>query len=251
MAAVGNEFGLWAEELAEGKEADVINSFYNAQGSSFLITNNAAVTNVLKGYTDARTYAIVPDLTQYVREMTQSGVAAMAIKKAKALGPLNLLKLGMPALLRARRLLKKDMCAILPLLVNADYLMLRKIKPRILFMHYQLTDMALANGNEKLLRCYLGMPLGKKVTLGLMTKNLSLLVQKLSEWDLEAKAILAPFNRRGFAMRNSKEECENLLGAGDAGREYYSFGTVRREELKEELQYLGRLNVKKMFLRLV
>jgi len=51
------------------------------------------------------------------------------------------------------------------------------------------------------------------ITPGFNTGNFALLVEKFKEWDisLDDVVIAAPFNKVGFQMVPSKEECEKAL----------------------------------------
>ena len=172
----------------------------------------------------------------------------MGLRLLFSLGMINVFKLAFLALPKAKKILKQDFWVLLPLLVYVDYLQLKKIKPKILFLHYQMTDLALANDNKKLITAFMSLSKKrmKKVKLGLMTNNLSLLDQKLSEWGLAVDCILAPFNSKGFAMRNSKEDCETLVRKRE--REYYSFSKVNFIGFSKENKYLSSLGIKKPFI---
>ena len=171
----------------------------------------------------------------------------MAWKKARSVGFFNIIKLLFPILKKARLIVKKDFRVLLPLLVKLDYLQLRSLQPKIIFLHYQMTDLALANNNRALLAAVVDAGRKEKgLKLGLMTKNLSLLERKLTEWDLSVQYILAPFNHKGHGMRDSPKACEQAVKT--TGREYYSLGVVRGSEVKKEIAYLQKVGVKQGFL---
>ena len=54
---------------------------------------------------------------------------------------------------------------------------------------------------------------GKNITPGFNTGNFAFLVRKFREWNISLKdaVIAAPFNKVGFQMVPSKEQCEKAL----------------------------------------
>lgn len=240
--------GLWVDAADDVKKGESISSAY-AQGTrSFLLSNDEELIHTISSLPDAVVYAIAPDVTSYVRDLTKYGMVGMAWKKIRSIGFVNLLRLFLPVLKKARSIMKKDFKVLLPLLVRLDYVQLRSLRPKIIFLHYQMTDLALANDNKALLAAVLALTRKEKnLKLGLMTKNLSLLERKMTEWDLSVQYILAPFNHKGHGMRDSQKACEQLIKT--TGKEYYSFGMVVESEMKKEWAYLQKIGVKEGFLR--
>jgi hypothetical protein len=80
-------------------------------------------------------------------------------------------------------------------------------------LHEVITDMALALNLDWLFLAYSRYLLKCDITPGFNTCNFPTLVTKLKEldWDLEQVLIAAPFNRVGFQMNPSREECERAL----------------------------------------
>jgi hypothetical protein len=80
-------------------------------------------------------------------------------------------------------------------------------------LHQLITDLCLGLGLNWVFKFYTEFLLKKGITPGFNTGNFALLVEKLKEWDidLENVVIAAPFNKVGFQMVPSKEECEKAL----------------------------------------
>ncbi len=256
---------IWLDSLPEKNKRNLINSFYYWGFRSFLIYNDPEVVKELSKLKKVQVSAIVPDASLYVREMTKYGLKGMALRKIRSLGLFNLLRLIIPVLKNVPGILKKNFKVLLPILVRVDYLELKKLRPNYLFLHYQMTDLALANDNKELILAFLSLAKNerearnkdnKSYQLGLMTNNLSLLEKKMEEWNLDVKFILAPFNSKGFGMRESKERCESLLSEHPAGKEsqlgetrkYFSFSRITADELAAEESYLNNLNLKESFI---
>jgi hypothetical protein len=81
-------------------------------------------------------------------------------------------------------------------------------------LHEVITDMALALNLDWLFHAYSGYLFKHDITPGFNTCNLPTLVTKFREWDMEVEETLVatPFNRVGFQMNPSREECEKTLG---------------------------------------
>ena len=82
-------------------------------------------------------------------------------------------------------------------------------------LHQLITDMALALDLDWIFKEYVDFLLSCKIVPGFNTGNFPILVRKLGEWniDLNKVIIAAPFNKLGFQMTPSIEECEKALYA--------------------------------------
>lgn len=83
------------------------------------------------------------------------------------------------------------------------------------FLHEIVTDMTLALGSKKIFESYFKIISDLDVMPGFETRNFAYLVSKLADWGIKLPeiAIVAPFNKVGFQMSPSKEECERTLSA--------------------------------------
>jgi hypothetical protein len=88
-----------------------------------------------------------------------------------------------------------------------------KVLVESVLLHQLVTDMALAFNLDWLFKSYIAFLSRKKITPGFNTGNFAYLVNKFNDWniDLEKVLILAPFNKVGFQMTPSAEECESAL----------------------------------------
>ncbi len=238
--------GLFIDGLIDGKKSIHIKKEYVISRGKFLIYNDPESIHAIDQHWMSDVSAIVPDISKYVRDLTKYGPIKLSLNKVKHLGILQLAKLGFKNILNLKKIFAQDMITILPLLVHLDYLELKKIHPAQLFLHYQMTDLALANNNRSLIASYLNL---KKqyphCELGLMTKNLTLLEKKLREWDLYAPSVLAPFNSKGTGMRTSKIECEALLK--NPLRNYIGYTKIVSSRRNEELIYLKKIGLTRAF----
>jgi hypothetical protein len=74
-------------------------------------------------------------------------------------------------------------------------------------------DMGLALNFDWLFRSFICYLSKRRITPGFNTRNFPYLVKKFNEWDidLDETMIVTPFNKAGFQMNPSKEECERTL----------------------------------------
>jgi hypothetical protein len=161
-------------------------------------------------------YAIVPYAYEYVRLATQTGGLV-------GLGKRFSRQLVTSRNLRAIASGVKGVLGMNPEALLRTYLSyeISRIKSaagkdaRIesVLLHEVITDMALALNLDWLFLAYSRYLLKCDITPGFNTCNFPTLVTKLKEldWDLEQVLIAAPFNRVGFQMNPSREECERAL----------------------------------------
>jgi hypothetical protein len=74
-------------------------------------------------------------------------------------------------------------------------------------------DMGLALDLDWLFRSFISYLSKRGITPGFNTRNFPYLVRKFNEWNinLDETLIVTPFNKAGFQMNPSKEECEKTL----------------------------------------
>jgi hypothetical protein len=88
-----------------------------------------------------------------------------------------------------------------------------KVHIESILLHQLVTDMALALNLDWIFKSYIEYLQNKKITPGFNTGNFAYLITKFTEWniDLTKVVILAPFNKVGFQVTPSIEDCEKAL----------------------------------------
>jgi len=161
-------------------------------------------------------YAIVPYAYEYVRLATQTGglvglgkrfsrqLVASRNLGAIASGVKGVLGMNPEALLRTY--LSYEISRIKSAAGKGARI-------ESVLLHEVITDMALALNLDWLFKAYSRYFLKCDITPGFNTCNFPTLVDKFRgwDWDLEQVLIAAPFNRVGFQMNPSREECERTL----------------------------------------
>jgi hypothetical protein len=161
-------------------------------------------------------YAIVPYAFEYVRLATQvGGIPGLAKRISKEIalsGNVKAITTGLKGVLRA------DPVSIMKTYLTYEIYRIKssagkKADLQSVLLHQVITDMALALDLKWLFKSYVDFMSKLKVAPGFNTGNFAYLVKKLDEWriDLRKVTIAAPFNKVGFQMIPSKEECEKML----------------------------------------
>lgn len=166
-------------------------------------------------------YPIVPYAYEYVRLAAQvggmTGLAKVFSKRLVSSGSFGAVMSGLGGVLKAN-----------PTLLLRAYLTyeLNRIKAAVgreaavksIILHEIIVDMALALKLSWVFEEHSNFALGRQLCPGFNTCNFAFLAEKLSEWKLDNSIIIAaPFNKVGFQMNPTKEDCEESLASmGDS-----------------------------------
>jgi hypothetical protein len=160
-------------------------------------------------------YAIVPYAFEYVRIATQTGTPGLVKRFAKQIAVSGNIKAIMTGL---KAVLTMEPESLLDVYLAYE---LSRIKSSAgkhaklvsLLLHEVVTDMALGLGFDWLFESYVDRLLRLGITPGFNTRNFPYLMHKLEAWGIDTRKILVatPFNKAGFQMNPSREECERAL----------------------------------------
>ncbi len=166
-------------------------------------------------------YALVPYAYEYVRLAThEGGLPGLAKRFAKEVlqtGNLKTVGVGLKGVLTSdpidvmKAYLSYEIIRIKASAKNRGVL-------RSVLLHEVITDMAIALNLEGLVKSYIKFMNEHGIEPGFETRNFPYLVKKFKEWgiDFNGLVLAAPFNKVGFYMNPSKDECEKAL-AGVSG----------------------------------
>jgi len=163
-------------------------------------------------------YAIVPYAYEYVRLAgANGGVPGLAKKLVREIvfsGNLRAAASGLNAALRS------DLASLVKTYLLYEVSRVkrsasRRAKLESVILHQLLTDLCLGLGLDWVFKFYTGFLLKIGIVPGFNTGNFAFLVDKFREWriNLEDIVIAAPFNKVGFQMVPSREECEKALAS--------------------------------------
>jgi hypothetical protein len=213
-------------------------------------TTLSIIKNLNSAYTgDVHLYAIAPYAYEYVRKSTQTGgVTGLATSFAKEMifSSSNLKVIT----LNAGGLLRFDLPALLKAYVAYELSRIKAVKTQNMhlatfMMHEIITDMALALNMKKLCQSYITFLESRHVRPGFETRNFPYLVDKFSEWgiDFSKLTLTSSFNKIGFQMCPSQQECEEALERSKEA-EIIAMSVLAAGYLKpaEAISYIAGLN---------
>lgn len=202
------------------KAADIITTSIRHGADGFMFSVSDTTLGILKTIKERSSsqldlYPIVPYAFEYVRVATQTGTPGLAKRFAKQIvvsRDIVTLWQGLKAVL------KMDPEGLVKTYLAYE---ISRIKTSVgkqgnlasILLHEVITDMSLALGFDWLFYSYVEYLSKRGITPGFHTRNFPYLVKKFEEWhiDLDKTVITTPFNKAGFQMNPSKEECEKTL----------------------------------------
>ncbi len=163
-----------------------------------------------------RLYAIAPYAYEYVRKATQSGgVSGLAKNLAKELLFSSNLKVVAS---NAAGLLRLNLSALIKTYVAYELSRIKAVAKKNVvlesfMLHELVTDMGLALNLEDLCKTYISFLEEQNIRPGFETRNFPYLVNKFREWNIDFSklTLTSAFNKVGFQMCPSKQECEKAL----------------------------------------
>ncbi|MEO9364620.1 MULTISPECIES: hypothetical protein [Candidatus Nitrosocaldus] len=184
-------------------------------------------------------YPIIPYAYGYVRQMTEKGIVATI---TDALAPASMHEKMRIVFSGGLSMLRKDINGLLKTFIDVELLQFNNVNVRCIFLHDVLVDLALALRLRNIFELFIEHVEDKhNAKAGFVTKNFSRLVRQLNEWAIDEKVIMAPFNKVGFQMNPSREECEEALR--ECKHDVIAMSTLAAGYLKpaEAYEYLFRL----------
>lgn len=163
-------------------------------------------TNLLE---NIRFHAVLPYAQDYVVKMSEKGLIQTIKDVLNSAGLGNKIKILTRGGLG---FIRKDLSDLLKALIDVELLKLNNLKIKTVFLHPVLTDLALALNMKGAFETFIEhLHDNYAVNGGLCTKNFPRLVDKLLDWNLKIFDIMTSFNKVGFLMNPSREECEKYL----------------------------------------
>lgn len=214
---------LRGNEIAQGEyDADLVTTSINYGAGGFMFSVSEKTLSILKIIRERKEigrlelYALVPYAYEYVRLATQvGGIPGLGKKLAREIavsGNLGAIAAGL-----------KGIAMMDPASLMKAYLMyeISRIKSsagkqanlRSVLLHEIITDMGLALNLNWVFKSYVDFMLELGIKPGFETRNFPYLVSKFKEWDIDLHDVIiaTPFNKVGFQMNPSKEDCEKTL----------------------------------------
>jgi hypothetical protein len=190
-------------------------------------------------------YPMIPNVIGYIRDATDYGMVGAGIRHLRRLSIGDLLGIGIRGLPNIRGALTRDFGTILSLLIDVEMAAFKKFRPPLVLLHSQVTDIAVAFGNQEALRVFADAIRRRFGAIpGVATNNFGALVQSLTRWKIDIPVIVAPFNPKGFLMKPTQQVCETLLKGTDKYVIADRIGTGGAEPPQGAFEYLHGLKIR-------
>ncbi|MCX7045802.1 MAG: hypothetical protein NTX50_10020 [Candidatus Sumerlaeota bacterium] len=152
---------------------------------------------------------VVPNMATYARDTRDKGLAGAALDRLLSLPVADIARICLGAIPAAPDVLKKDFATGVCLLAEMELARFRKLKPLAVFLHSQMTDLAMAFDNARLFAKFIALVRRRYgVAAGIATNNFGHLAPKLRRWSLAPDYLIAPFNPKGYLMYPDRAACE-------------------------------------------
>lgn len=214
-ARARDNYATFPEKAAELVMTSIENG---ANGFMFSVSDlTLAILRVIreKGRADElELHAIVPYAFEYVRVATQTGMPGLARRFAKQIvisRDTGAIASGLKAILTA------DPAALLRTYLAYEISRIKSAAKQAnlasVILHEVVTDMCLSLNLRWLFESYIEFISKQGIEPGFNTRNFPYLARKFDEWNIDLSQILiaTPFNKVGFQMNPSKNECEKVL----------------------------------------
>lgn len=156
-------------------------------------------------------YPILPYAQGYVSKINEKGLMNTLMETLNQGGFRNTVKIITKGGLGVMR---KDLFKLFRVFIDIELLQLTNTKIKTVFLHNVITDLAFSLNMKNIFETFQEhLHDSYKLNSGLVTLNLPSSIYKLDEWGLHFSDIMAPFNKVGFQMNPSRQECENCLTA--------------------------------------
>jgi hypothetical protein len=167
------------------------------------------------GKTAFQILPIIPNVPGYVREATEYGMAGAGLRRLARVGILGFVRAGLVAATHPAKVLRKDFATLVSILYELEMAELRRFAPPAVFLHPQMTDIALSFGNREFFERFARLMRRRyRTEPGLVTSNFVRLAEKIEEWRVPISLIVAPFNRRDYLMPGGLDAYRRVLASG-------------------------------------
>ncbi len=190
-----------------------------AEGFSFSVSElTLSILRTLrerKSIGQVNLYPMVPYAFEYVRVATQTGTPGLVKRFAKQValsGDVRAIIEGLWSVIRIdpEGFVNTYLAYELSRIKSSAG---KQAKLVSVLLNEVIADMGLALNFDWLFKSFIGYLSKRRITPGFNTRNFPYLVKKFNKWgiNLDETLIVTPFNKAGFQMNPSREECERAL----------------------------------------
>jgi hypothetical protein len=195
---------------------DIINFFYDCGGTGMMLSTHPSSRTILEAIrsdnrlsNNLNLYPLIPYAQGYIRKANEVGIIGMLDDSLQQVSTTRKFKILIKGGLSY---LKKDYIDTLSTLIDLELAPFTGMKMNGIFLHNVLTDLALSFNSQKIFEYYIDYindNYGVSPAFG--TMNFARLAERFDEWGISDSIIMTSFNKVGFQMNPSREECERCL----------------------------------------
>jgi hypothetical protein len=160
---------------------------------------------------DLSIWAVVPNMYAFIRDLTDRGLVGAALARFLRLRPSAMVATGVNALRELGPLARSDFSAGALWLAQMELGAAQGLRVRRVFLHPQLTEIALAGRVTGLFTEFARRARSLGLEAGLVTHNPVLAAEVLGDEINSFAAIVAPCNPKGYKMVPDRSASEALL----------------------------------------
>ncbi len=191
---------------------------------------------------DVAVWAVVPNMFAFIRDLTDLGLVGAARTRFMRLTPPQMARTGLRTMLDLGAIRRRDFAVGTMLVCEMELAALRGLRVTRLFLHPQVTEIALAGGSADVFRALAATAHRLGIEAGLVTHNPLRAAEVLGPELDRFAAIIAPCNPKGYKMFPSRESCDRLFRSDPArflASEVTAGGTVAPEVALAHTRALG------------
>lgn len=191
---------------------------------------------------DIAVWAVVPNMFAFIRDLTDLGLVGAARGRFMRLTPIQMVRIAFRMMLDLGSIRRRDFAVGTMLVSDMELAALRGLRVTRLFLHPQVTEIALAGGATAVFTALAIRAQRFGIEAGLVTHNPLRAVAVLGS-DLDRfVSVIAPCNPKGYKMFPNREMCERLFRSGPTrflASEATAGGTVAAEAALAHIRELG------------
>jgi hypothetical protein len=214
-------YRTWSERLssvARYSQPDEIHAaceMARARGASAVLAvldpRAETALRALQTWRDLSLWVVVPNMYAFIRDLTDRGLVGAALSRFRRLGPGAMVATGLAALRDLGPLARSDFVAGALWLAQMELAAARGLRIRRVFLHPQLTEIALAGRVLTLFTEFARRARALGLEAGLITHNPVVAAEVLGGEIERFAAVVSPCNAKGYKMVPGREACEAVF----------------------------------------
>lgn len=217
----GRHYRSWRERIetvAHLSRPDAVHAIceeaHAAGARAIMAVADATIREALvefQRWRDVPVWAVVPNMQAFIRDLTDLGMVGAARARFLRLRPGDMLRQALGAVTQVGGVLRKDFAVGTTLVANMELAGLRGLRIARLFLHPQVTEIALAGGVTAVFRAVAAQAERLGIEAGLVTNNPVRAAAVLGDELRRFAVIVAPANAPGYKMVPDRAACEALF----------------------------------------